>query len=84
MVFTKTTSEKYLIDVYVPGVDKSELTISIENDFLRIDTVENASHVYNYKIYLPKSYNPDNITAKLINGVLKVEIPRVIKKIEIE
>jgi len=84
--FIKTNDlpEKYVIEFFVPGVAKEDLSVTIDNQTLRVVTQDYCSIEYNYKIYLPKHLDYDKITAKCEKGMLYVTIPKNYKKIEVE
>jgi HSP20 family protein len=98
------TNSGYQISLDVPGMNQADITIEISGDRLILkgqkeEKSENKDRQFyrverNYGAFqrtlsLPDDANVDDITAKLENGVLKLEIPRVetasrnIKRIEI-
>ncbi|MFT5191579.1 MAG: HSP20 family protein [Verrucomicrobiales bacterium] len=81
--------QDYSVRVYVPGVDKSGVTLSLAKEILTItakrsDSVpeswkalgqELPSEDYQLLLQLDGKIDPDRITAKLENGVLDVTLP---------
>jgi HSP20 family protein len=81
----------YTIRVEVPGVEKGDLTLRVEDDTLLIrgekrqereeseedyHCVERSYGVFERMLSLPADADPDGIDAKFRNGVLKVTIPK--------
>lgn len=83
-MITKELIDKYLLEVFVPGVSKEDLIISVESNVLKVKTQEYSKYEYSYKFYLPKGTNYEEIKAKCDKGLLIIEIPKQFKKIEIE
>ena len=88
--------KSYFINLEIPGFDKSDLDISIDEDVLKITGKRegiNKSFIKNDNInksfYLPEDIIINKIKAKALNGILCIEIPKLkkvksdIKKIQI-
>jgi len=90
----------YFLSLEMPGVDKKNIDINIddgriivqsekikEKDNLMYSEIDNCS--YRRSFYIPDDAQTNKIKAKSINGILKIEIPKLkkakkdIKKIEI-
>lgn len=86
----------YTIEVIVPGFNKDEINVNIDDDIITIKSnIENKDDKKYYKFsfeksyQLPKDVNKDNITAEMNNGILSVRIEKniknkVVKSIEIK
>ncbi|KAI9322045.1 HSP20-like chaperone, partial [Zopfochytrium polystomum] len=81
----------YLVKADVPGVKKEEVSLSVKDDVLTISgerttsTDENNEHRhiveraygrFSRSIQLPKDANPDEISATMEDGVLKLTITK--------
>jgi len=89
----KETENDFMVDVAVPGMDKKDFKIDLDNDILTIssektNTNENSNENYTRKEYsymsfkrsftLPKSLvDRDKIKATYKNGELKITIPKL-------
>lgn len=97
----RTETDKDVTYTYeLPGVDKSQLAINVENGFVTINAEKNPSHEcpnytersygkFSRTIRLGPRYNVNLTTAKFENGVLEIRVPKtepdvVGKKIEIQ
>lgn len=83
--------DNYQINVIMPGIDKKDITLSIDNDILTIqsnydkqkDKDQNALRTefiikeYNRKISLPKDADHQSISANLKNGILEITIKKI-------
>jgi HSP20 family protein len=92
----KETEKEYLISADLPGVDKKDINVNYKNKYLVISAKRTEdydekkdSYVRKEKTYgeLSRSFyfdniQPDKINAKFENGVLKVELPKEVKKEE--
>ncbi len=82
--------QEYLVEAELPGVKKDEIDIKMTDGRLHIavnkqEMKDNQNKNYIYKerrlssmqrsVYLPNA-SPDNIFAKLENGVLNIHIPK--------
>ena len=85
----KETEKSYLMDVEVPGFEKKDINISLENGYLTISASKKECEEGNKHNYLRKerscslsrSYyvgdvKEEEVKAKYENGVLTVEIPK--------
>lgn len=92
---------EYIIEIPMPGVKKDDIIINVENNKLNIfaKRKENNDLKYNRKetyfgeydktFKLPDIINKENIEAEMIDGVLKITIPKLennpnIRKIDIK
>lgn len=79
--------DHYRIDMYVPGVAKSDLKVEVENDLLTISkSVKQDKEDANYLVYefgdqtferrfsLPDDVNTENVKADYVNGILSVTL----------
>ena len=83
--------DNYQINVIMPGIDKEDITLSIENDILTIqsnynkqkDKDQNALRTefmikeYYRNISLPKDADHKSISANLKNGILEITIKKI-------
>lgn len=83
--------DNYQINVIMPGIDKKDITLSIDNDILTIqsnydkqkDKDQNALRTefiikeYYRKISLPKETDHQSISANLKNGILEITIKKI-------
>ena len=88
----------YSILLEMPGIDKKDINITVNDGIVSIDTKKKEgdnrssySEIDNYSrsFYIPDDGNQDKIKAKSLNGILAIEIPKLkavnknIKKIAI-
>ena len=88
----RESESQYDVVVDLPGVDKSKIDVSIDNNILKISSersssVEENSLTYHYSersfgsqsrsIRLPSNINQDEMTAKYTDGVLNIVIPKI-------
>lgn len=93
------TDESYFITLEMPGFDKSNIDITINDDIISIvgerknDIIDNSDYkIINYdrSYHLPENIQANKIKAECKNGILYIDIPKVkkvkkdIKKIEIK
>ncbi|RXJ68045.1 heat-shock protein Hsp20 [Halarcobacter ebronensis] len=84
--------EKYLIQIELPGVEKKDINIHIENDMLIVEgEKKQESHKKEHDFYavervygsfkrvlnLPNNANVEEITSSFKDGVLSIEIPKL-------
>lgn len=83
--------DNYQINVIMPGIDKEDIMLSIDNDILTIqsnydkqkDKDQNALRTefiikeYYRKISLPKDADHQSISANLKNGILEITIKKI-------
>ena len=87
----KEMKDKYLIDIDLPGFDKKNIDVSLENGYLKIHAVSENSNESNEEKYLRQErfygecsrsfYVGDeikeaDIKAEFKDGILKVELPK--------
>lgn len=85
------TKENFMIKVDLPGIDKKNVTISMEKGVLSIqgeraeekkeeDTnyyrIERVYGRFHRRFSLPQTANEENISAHMSNGVLEIVIPK--------
>ena len=92
----KEKKDKYLLDIDLPGFDKDNISISLENGYLNIkakvnkeenkDDDEKFVHRERYygecsrSFYVGDQVKEEDIHAEFKNGILKIELPK--KQIE--
>lgn len=83
--------DNYQINVIMPGIDKEDITLSIDNDILTIqnnydkqkDKDQNALRTefrikeYYRKLSLPKDADHQKISANLKDGILEITIKKI-------
>ena len=81
--------KEYKIEFSVPGFDKKQFSVEIENDILRVSNTseDEVSDKYykrqfNYSNFsktfnLPEIVNTDKISSEYKNGILRVILPKV-------
>jgi HSP20 family protein len=87
----KETDNEFIIKADLPGVDKSNIEISLEDNILTISTerknerkeTEDKYHYfersygkYSRSISLPSNINSESLLATYTNGVLNLSIPK--------
>lgn len=85
------TDDAYVVTVDVPGFDRNELDLRVSDRTLRIDgereeSTDEAEENYlrrerrrasiRRSIGLPAPVKPDDVTAKLHNGILTIVVPK--------
>ncbi len=83
--------DRFVIRADIPGVDPKEIQVNMENGILTISgsreevseeerkhykRIECARGSFLRRFTLPDTADPDKITAKAVNGVLEVVIPK--------
>ena len=89
MVNVYESDNSFRIEVAVPGINKEDIKINLENDVLKISAelegnIEQegekcTKREYNYKTFsrlftLPESADPEKINAESLNGILTITI----------
>src|SRR5690606_5594019 len=90
------TDKGYEIEVALPGIRKEDVAIDYqegrlsisgerrfeksEGDGRRYQMLETQYGSFNRTFYLPDNVNPDQIKAKLEDGILHVTVPKDVKK----
>ncbi|MBP8988694.1 MAG: Hsp20/alpha crystallin family protein [Clostridia bacterium] len=86
----KETDKAYILEAEVPGVNKDQISVEVDQDILTItvnqeeeEEVEDEEYLRRErrKYTVTRSFNiegidPDHIAAKLENGVLTLELPK--------
>ena len=78
-------NDKYVIEMEVPGIKKSEIAIETQDQIIKIATKKDAekssysnisSREFEKEFNLPDDAVDKNISASLKNGILEIKIPR--------
>ena len=84
--------DRFVLRADVPGVDPANIDVSMDAGVLAVSgdrqagdiadeshlrRVERASGRFHRRFTLPKTVDADNITAKSLNGILEVSIPKL-------
>jgi HSP20 family protein len=78
-------NDKYIIEMEVPGIKKSEISIEAQDQIIKIsakrdsdnNSYSNASsREFEKEFNLPDDAVEKNISANLKNGILEIKIPR--------
>lgn len=74
--------DKFIVNIDMPGVDKEDISVSVDEDVLRLKATRKkaVSKRYDRTLYLPKNADIDNIDLVLSNGVLTITIPTLKNK----
>ncbi len=87
----KETTDSFVLEMAVPGMNKSDFNIHVDNELLSItaeinDVQEHDSVVYTRREFgyssfkrtfnLPETVNDSNIQATYENGILQVTLPK--------
>jgi len=79
-----TTDEEYRIDIVAPGLDKSDMSVKVEDNQLYVsydnENTDKTERVY-YRSFtrywkLPSDVDPTSIRADYKQGILSVFVPR--------
>jgi HSP20 family protein len=77
------TENDYTLEVSLPGFEKSDINIRVENDMLTLShNNDQASETFSWKhsftksFTLPKYVNTKKVTAELENGILNIVVPK--------
>lgn len=91
-VNVKENEQGYILDVIAPGFDKEDFKVNVEHNILTIvgekkaeDKIENERLLrseYNLQSFkrsftIDEKIDADNISAKYVNGVLSLNLPRL-------
>ena len=74
---TTTESPAYEFTFDVPGVSREQLSIGIEGNVIRIETLPEAKRQYKAAYELPQDIDVAKSEAKLDNGVLTLKLVKV-------
>lgn len=96
----KEASDEYILDIEMPGFDKSEISLNFDKGYLTISATKKEREESEDKIkflrkerncrcersyYVGEHINGDEIKAKYDNGILVIRIPKEqTKKIELK
>jgi len=84
--------DRFVLSADVPGVDPANIVVSMDASVLtvsgdreaddiaddsRLRRAERSSGRFHRRFTLPKTVDADNITAKSLNGILEVSIPKL-------
>jgi HSP20 family protein len=72
----KTDEAGWTLSLDVPGVTKEQLTIGIEGQIVRIETLADAPRTYKQAYELPQDIDATTSVAKLENGVLTLTLAK--------
>ncbi|MCZ8252080.1 MAG: Hsp20/alpha crystallin family protein [Hylemonella sp.] len=76
---TTTVEDKaYELTFDVPGVSREQLSIGIEGNVIRIETLPEAKRQYKAAYELPQDIDVSKSEAKLENGVLTLKLAKVL------
>lgn len=75
----KDSNDSIVLEVPVPGFDKKDLNLSIEEDQLIIKA-KNEENDFERTYILGDKINRDNVKAEVTNGMLKVTFAKVLPK----
>lgn len=85
--FFKSEDESdYKLEFVVPSLTKEDISISLEEDLLKIkyekseDSTLNFINSFERVFSLPEDINDKKIDAKVLNGILTITIPKQKKK----
>lgn len=91
------TETQYVIDVELPGIEKKDIDLNIENNRLTISgerkfektedgkqyhRVETSYGTFSRSLQLPENVNPDSIKASYKDGILNVSIDKSEEKLK--
>ena len=81
----KEKKDKYIVDIDLPGYEKEDIKIEIDNGYLIVNA-KTSHHKYVRKerfvgecsrsFYVGEDVRQDDIKASFRNGTLKIEIPK--------
>lgn len=74
---TAQDEQAYTLSFDVPGVSREQLSIGIEGNVIRIETLPEAQRQYKAAYELPQDIDVANSEAKLENGVLTLKLAKV-------
>jgi len=87
-VLINENEKSYFLSLEMPGIDKSDINITVHDDVINIDgkrksnkdnlmysEIENSSYSRSFSV--PDNAQPDRLKAKSINGLLEIEIPKL-------
>lgn len=89
------SDDAFHLELALPGLKKNELTIEHKDDYLVITgerkfenkdenkkyrTVETQYGKFTRSFHMPKIADAENVKAELVDGILKIDIPKVVEK----
>lgn len=78
--------KSYALEVAIPGLSKDDINIKLDNGILTVETTEReekdertgfASLEFSKTFQLSKKVNQDKIEAKIENGLLSINLPKI-------
>lgn len=79
IVEVKMNDKELTYTIILPGVAKSDVSVTISNNNLRIETTKKTAFgerfIYNDEYNYSKKYVVEKATSKLLDGVLTITIP---------
>jgi len=87
--------DRYEVLAEIPGVEKENISIDINNDILTISAIKKEEKIkdsdkvhfsyieygeFKQSIKLPKDIDLENVEAEYENGILKIKLPKVKKE----
>lgn len=76
------TDNGFAFDLEVPGIKKEELEVKVENASIKLSSIELPNKVnkklkkhFSYVVQLPEGTFEEQITAKLEDGILTINLP---------
>jgi len=88
--YVQEKEKEYEFEVELPGFRKEEVSVFVEDSVLSIKAEQKNKKINkkrNREILMPEDFNPDKISAKLEDGLLKISIAKQkpqTRKIKIE
>ena len=83
------TEDNFQIEFSVPGSNKKDFQIEIENDYLKVSKEKKESNIshnystqqfdYNYfekSFFLPETIDLNKVSSKYDNGILRIMLPK--------
>ena len=83
------SEDSFQIEFSVPGSNKKDFQIEIENDYLKVSKEKNESNIshnysrqqfdYNYfekSFFLPETIDLNKVSSKYDNGILRIMLPK--------
>ena len=74
----KDTDQQWELRIDVPGVSREQLTIAIEGQLVKIETVEGAPRSYRKAYEFAQEIDTAHSSAKLENGVLTLTLTKLV------
>lgn len=92
----KTVDDNYVLEISLPGFEKQDITINIENGYLNVSASKNKeldddknNYIRRERYYgsCSRSFyvgdiNELDVKAKYVNGVLSITFPKKLKEVE--